>query len=111
MSDLESPNCPKCGSTDLSVERRPNGDAICNKCNWHGPYADCFQKAFNQIREREKQVLAYHGFDSPAAQQAASFAFKEFLEAEARRTKDKTFWDSPLGRKAFMLGDCYGCRA
>lgn len=102
--ETSPPECPKCGDHEnLAVERRPNGDAICSKCNWHGPYADCYQKAFNQIRDAEKVMFEYHGMGS-LDMQAASFAFKSFLESDSRRTKDKTFWGSPLGRKAFMLG-------
>ena len=37
------PYCPNCGGTALAVEKRPNGDAVCNAvmCNWKGPYAQC----------------------------------------------------------------------
>lgn len=38
------PHCPKCGGTELAVERRPNGDAFCNAadCKWKGPYVQCW---------------------------------------------------------------------
>lgn len=38
------PQCPKCGSKHLTVERRPDGNAICGDCLWQGPYSDCFGK-------------------------------------------------------------------
>ena len=108
MSDgLSAPECPKCGSGKLIVERRMNGDAICDECKWTGPYAECFKKAFNEIEERERKIFEFHGM-GPLDCQAAAFAFKAFLEADTRRGGPKSFWHSPLGRKAFMLGWKYG---
>lgn len=40
----QTPACPKCGSNELAVERRPEGNAVCTKCNWEGPYNYCFQE-------------------------------------------------------------------
>ena len=109
MIELPGPECPKCGENNLSVERRMNGDAKClvEGCGWSGPYADCYRKAFNEIKDSERKMFEFHGM-GPAEVQAASFAFKAFLEKDARREGPKSFWHSPLGRKAFILG--YGSR-
>jgi hypothetical protein len=45
--ELEIPECPKCCGVILAVERRPNGDAKCVGCGWHGPYAKCFGDSKN----------------------------------------------------------------
>ena len=109
MKDLSGPECPKCGGIDLAVERRMNGDANClaEGCRWKGPYADCYAKAFNEIRDEERKIFEFHGM-GPLEMQAAAFAFKAFLETDERRQGSKSFWHSPLGRKAFMLGYKYG---
>ena len=39
---MSEPRCPSCDSSTLSVERRPDGDARCATCGWHGKYALCF---------------------------------------------------------------------
>jgi hypothetical protein len=41
MTDKKT-KCPKCGSTNLAVERRLDGDATCGNCKWTGPYKECF---------------------------------------------------------------------
>lgn len=35
-------SCPKCDSSKLIVERRPNGNAECSECGWKGEYKECF---------------------------------------------------------------------
>lgn len=48
----QKPKCPKCGFTNLAVERRPNGDAKCSYCKWMGAYIECF-KTMNEEKPRE----------------------------------------------------------
>lgn len=51
---MSKPRCPSCDSVTLSVERRPDGDAICALCGWHGKYALCFdsKKSMRKAKER-----------------------------------------------------------
>lgn len=51
------PACPNCKEEkNLSVERRPDGNASCGSCGWSGPYAECFEekpeKQPREIRDR-----------------------------------------------------------
>lgn len=41
----------------LLVERRPNGNAQCESCNWHGPYKYCFvNKELALLESRIKEL-------------------------------------------------------
>lgn len=53
------PKCPKCGCPNLMIERRPDGDAKCESCKWHGPYKECFSdaKKFGLNPELDKTTL------------------------------------------------------
>lgn len=54
---MSKPKCPNCDSSTLSVERRPDGDARCATCGWHGKYALCFdsKKSMRKAKERITQ--------------------------------------------------------
>lgn len=39
---MTEPKCPSCFSPLLAIERRPDGDAVCQACKWRGKYALCF---------------------------------------------------------------------
>lgn len=70
MSEQEI-KCPKCKSEFLLVERRLNGNAQCESCNWHGPYKDCFVKKEMEILESRIKEL-----------EAENKRFREALERE-----------------------------
>lgn len=62
-SAVEFPCCPNCLSTNLGVQRRPDGDATCGNCNWKGPYRKCFVApeciTATQVKERMKDWGKY----------------------------------------------------
>lgn len=101
-NDLPGPECPQCFATDILVERRLNGNAICNRCNWRGPYKECYKKTFNEIEDRERKLFEFHGL-GPLDVQAGCFAWKAFMEKDNRRG-EKKFWNSPLGKQSFVIG-------
>lgn len=47
---MSEPRCPSCGSSTLSVERRPDGNARCALCGWSGKYAMCFNDQKTEVR-------------------------------------------------------------
>ena len=41
---MSNPQCPKCSSEFLVIERRPDGNARCSTCGWDDKYSLCFDK-------------------------------------------------------------------
>ncbi len=109
MSEIkDSPaECPKCASTDIFVERRVNGDAICRACDWHGSYFDCFKKSLDELAEKERQWFKSRGY-SEADMMYADAAFKEYLRIENELLDKKPFDKAPGFRRIFMMGYFYG---
>lgn len=101
------PQCPKCQATDLIIERRLNGDAICNSCNWHGPYADCYKKLFDKIESDERQWFKDRGYGE-ADLMFADAAYKEYLRVETSMPNARPFDKAPGFRRVFMMGYFYG---
>ena len=91
MSDKNiNPECPKCSSQDLAVERRMNGNAKCLKtgCGWEGPYAECFQKEFERIAEQERQWFKDRGYavqskDEHQVLECHLYGMERFCEPDA----------------------------
>lgn len=46
--------CPSCRCELLAVEKRPDGNAKCTSCGWHGAYSLCFD---NDIKKLKQQIL------------------------------------------------------
>jgi hypothetical protein len=57
--------CPICFGTNLSIERRPDGDAQCMDCNWLDKYELCFEskeqtaQLIERLAEAEKALEFY----------------------------------------------------
>lgn len=103
----KDPKCPQCGSNDLAVERRPNGDAICNKCKWHGPYAECFKETFDQAAEKERKWFRDRGFTEDDTLCAVK-EYQKYMRNELDLDDKRPFDKAPMFRRAFMMGYFYG---
>jgi hypothetical protein len=107
MSTEQKPKCPKCESLNLAVERRIDGDAKCLDCAWQGPYAECFQKVFEDVEQKFKQWFYDRGFRE-ADLMYADAAYKKYQKVEESRL-DKRPWDKAPGfKRIFMMGYFYG---
>ena len=57
MSKIENkPKCPMCGSENLAVERRPDGNAKCIQCKFEGSYENFFLPSYDKLLEVIKIV-------------------------------------------------------
>jgi hypothetical protein len=60
MALMKNAQCPNCKSTNLAVEKQPNGSAHCLSCNWGGKYSLCFYSSLKSseeiIQEIEKRI-------------------------------------------------------
>jgi hypothetical protein len=62
---MSEPKCPICFGTNLSIERRPDGDAQCMDCNWLDKYELCFEskeqtaQLIERLAEAEKALEFY----------------------------------------------------
>lgn len=66
---MKNPKCPKCNSTNLATEKRPDGNAKCLFCGWYGKYSLCFigklktsEEIVKEIERKisqEKEVMGY----------------------------------------------------
>lgn len=48
--------CPKCGSTNLLTERRPNGNSECLDCKWKGSSSERVELKTEPMRPKEFQI-------------------------------------------------------
>lgn len=57
---MKNPQCPNCKSSNLAVEKQPNGGAHCLSCGWQGKYSLCFSSNLKTtseiIAEIEKRI-------------------------------------------------------
>lgn len=50
---MKTIKCPNCGSKNLGVEKRLDGDAKCLDCHWFGKYSLCF----NSVLKTPEQII------------------------------------------------------
>lgn len=64
-------------------------------------------KSLAEMAAKTREFYEFHGL-TPEDIAVATGDFKSFMESDAKRVCVKTFWHSPLGKKAFILGWHYG---
>ncbi|MDX9730216.1 MAG: hypothetical protein RBT63_00460 [Bdellovibrionales bacterium] len=51
---MNKPQCPTCGSTELAVERQPDGEATCLVCRWAESIIEFIRKKDLEVARLEK---------------------------------------------------------